>query len=351
MRVPTSVQAFSAASAIAILAACSGGSAIVPKLTARQNIANYATRRMPSILSPMGSLNFNFRALHHFKSFYACPTTGSLKYVSDFTQNVINVYTGNFAGQAPCGRITSRLSNPRFLFVQPATHDLYVANATNSNILVFHRGQSTPYNSYSDPTGQYPWDVTVAKDGTVIASNDINTGFNELGSISTWIGGPNGGTFVGNFPMTNSAGGLYVTVQKSGKVYFTDIDATTLQGVLWSMSCPAGACGLQTQVAGVSFQLPGDMGSDDTEDLLVNDSDTGKAETFELPNPVPSTFPVVGTPYGMAINPLDHHWFLTDPTNNNAAEYKYPGGRLIGTVPGDPSGQALGIAVDPGHAL
>ena len=344
MRILTPLQAFSASAAITLLVACSGGSTIAPKPVSPQGDAHSQVGRVPAALNALGFLKVNAITARHFKSFYACPTTGSIKYVSDFTLDIINVYTGKFAGQAPCGQITSGLSYPRFLFVLPSTHDLYVANAVGRNILVFHRGQTAPYNVYTDPTGQYPWDVTVAKDGTVIASNDT-------GSISTWIGGPNGGTFVGNFPMTNSAGGLYVTVQKSGKVYFTDIDATTLQGLLWSMSCPAGACGPQTQVAGVSFQLPGDMGSDDTEDLLVNDSDAGKAETFELPNPVPSTFPVVGTPYGLAINPLDHHWFVTDPTNNNAAEYKYPGGRLIGTVPGNPSGQALGIAVDPGHAL
>lgn len=51
-------------------------------------------------------------------------------YVSDYNNDVINVYKGNLAGQAPCGHIGSHatLSAPDGLFVQVKTHDLYVAN-------------------------------------------------------------------------------------------------------------------------------------------------------------------------------------------------------------------------------
>jgi hypothetical protein len=201
---------------------------------------------------------------------------------------------------------------------------------------------------------QDPFDVTVAKDGTVIASNLIQPNGNENGSISTWIGGANGGTFVGNFPMTNDSEGLFLTVQKNGTVYYNDIDTASGKGVLWSVSCPAGACGTETQVAGVTFTFPFGMGSDDTQDLLVNDLNAaggGFADTFELPNPTPNTFPLLGVPVGMAINPLDHHWFVADAMDDDAAEYAYPGGALIGTVPGNAGGDLVGIALDPGHRL
>ena len=188
----------------------------------------------------------------------------------------------------------------------------------------------------------------------MIATNLIQPNGNENGSISTWIGGPNGGTFVGNFPMTNDSEGLFLTVQKNGTVYYNDIDAASGQGVLWTVSCPAGACGTETQVAGVTFAFPFGMGSDGKEDLLVNDLNPaggGFADTFELPNPKPKTFPLLGVPVGMAINPLDHHWFVADAMNDNAAEYSYPGGTLIGTVPGNSGGDLVGIALDPGHSL
>jgi hypothetical protein len=221
-----------------------------------------------------------------------------------------------------------------------------VANDADHNVLVFHRGQTTAYNTYTDPTFEDPVDVTVAKDGTVIASNLERPHFAIQGSISTWVGGPNGGTFVGNFPMTKGNPGQYVTVQKNGTVYFDDLVGQTNFGELWFVSCPAGACGAQTQVAGVSFNVPGGLASDDTNDLLANNG-FGQADTFELPNPNPKTFPLVGAPIGMAINELDHHWFVTDTNNNDAAEYLYPSGKLVGTVPGNQYGDLMGIAVDP----
>jgi hypothetical protein len=116
------------------------------------------------------------------------------------------------------------------------------------------------------------------------------------------------------------------------------------------VKCPAGACGAQTQIAGVSFGEPGGLGSDTTEDLLATDSEPGAADTFELPNPNPKTFPITGIVFGMAINQSDNHWFVADALHNDAAEYAYPSGTLIGTVPGNLGGNLVGIALDPGHA-
>lgn len=167
---------------------------------------------------------------------------------------------------------------------------------------MFHRGQLTPYNSYIDPTTNpaglktYPEDVTVANDGTVIASN-LASGEGQSGSISTWIGGPNGGTFVGNFQMTNDNYGGFITVKKNGTVYYDDFDAPSGFGAIWSLSCPAGACGPQTQVQVACCIGVGGMAIDATGDLLLSDPSHG-ADTFELPNPNPSTFGFAGTSYG-----------------------------------------------------
>jgi hypothetical protein len=270
--------------------------------------------------------------------------------VSDYNNNVINVYVGPFAGQAPCGQITSGLHNPQGLYVKTTTHDLYVANTGDFNVLVFHRGQTSAYNTYTDPGQQYPVDVTMSNDGTVLASNIMDPQGFPLGSISTWIAGPNGGKFIGNFLMTSDLEGLFITVQKNGTVYYNDVDLTSV-GALWSLKCPAGVCGAQTQVAGVSFYFPGGMESDAADDLLANDQSALTADTFELPNPSPSTFGLLAAdPVGMAINHLDHHWFIADAVFNDAGEYLYPSGKLVGTVPGNPGGLPIGIAVDPGHA-
>jgi hypothetical protein len=326
---------------IVTLAACSDGSGMAPKLAGRDAVRQDMfgiTRSEYSTSHPR----------HHFVSNYACAATGSLKYVSDARNNVINIYVGKFAGQAPCGQIAnSGLNVPAGLYVQDATHDLYVANNHGLNVLVFHRGQTSPYNTYTDPSGQFVLDVTTSPDGTVVATNVFQKNGNEFGSVSTWIGGSNGGTFVGNFPMTNASLGTFVTSRKSGKIYFDDIDKSNGLGAIWSMSCPAGACGVQTQVTGVSLQYPGGMAVDSTGDLLVSDQTALTADTFELPNPKPSTFPLTGYPECVAIDKHNRHWFVSDGANNIASEYTYPSGSLVGTVPGNPGGSTSGIAVDP----
>jgi hypothetical protein len=321
-------QGLIAASAITFLAGCSGAGHL-------------------AIAPNPASLHL---AARHLSSFYACPATGPIKYVSDFNNNVVDVFVGKFAGQAPCGQITSVLQSPWGIYVEPGTHDLYVANYGAHDVVVFHRGQTAPYNTYNDPSFQDPVDVAVAKDGTVIASNQVRPNFPTAGSLSTWIGGPNGGTFVGNFPMAPGSEGLYVTAQRNGTIYFDELTSTQFNfGALWFVSCPAGACGPQTQVTGVSFNSAGGVASDDTEDVLAING-AGFAETFELPNPNPKSIPLTGVPVGMAINALDHHLFVTDAMNDYAAEYSYPKGKLIGTVPGNSGGGLFGIAVDPGHA-
>src|SRR4029077_2084481 len=140
-----------------------------------------------------------------------------------------------------------------------------------------------------------PVSVTVADDGTVIASNFVRANLAENGSLSTWIQGPGGGTFVGNFPMTDSFAGGFVTILKDGTVFFDDYVGSTSLGALWSLKCPAGACGAQTQVADSSIYSPGGMAVNSTGDLLLSQG-SEIAKTYEMPDPNPSTFPLTGYP-------------------------------------------------------
>jgi hypothetical protein len=335
MRFLISLRVLGAAGAISMLAGCSGSTAIAPMPVTPQGGAQSVGGRVSAA------------------SQYSCPANGRIIYVSDSNKNVINVYAGDFHGQAPCGKIGSGVHGPWGVRVDAASHDLFVANLGASNILAFHRGQTTPFNIYIDPTGQQqPIDVTVAADGTVIASNQAESVGTESGSISTWLPGPNGGTFVGNFPMTNDLQGGFLAVKNDGTIYFNDIDATSKRGALWSLKCPAGACGAQTRIAGIRFDNPGGMAFDSSGDLFVNDMHVrrdGTAKTFELPNPAPATFRLHAMPLGLAIDESDHQWFMADWLGDFAAEYAYPSGKLVGTVSGNQYGQTRGVAVDTGR--
>jgi hypothetical protein len=336
----------SVAATITLLAGCTGSSPVAPNPAPLQGRVRSTLGH--SAVNPFGALNIDDAVGHNTKGFYACPATGPIEYLSEATDSVVSVYAGKFAGQAPCGQMAGGLNGADGLYVDPKTHDLYVANSNRYNIFVYHRGQTTPYNVYTDPTGQIVVDVTVAEDGTVIASNEVDVHAAEYGSLSTWHGGPNGGTFVGNFPMKDPEFGWFLTARENGVVYFDEVHGSPL----WFVSCPAGACGVQTRVRGASFHQANGLATDASGDLLVTEAGCclggpGRADTFELPNLSPSTFALAGNPAGMAINKLNSHWFVADPYNNDAAEYTYPNGRLIGTVPGIPYGSVFGIAVDP----
>lgn len=328
MRVFNPLRVVGVTAAIALAAGCSG-------------VAS-STVEMPPTHTQSGS----HHSVRHYASYFACPATGSIEYVSDFLNSVIDVYAGKFASQAPCGRITTGLNHPAGLFVETRSHDLYVANTNAFNILVYHRGTTAPYNVYADPGTQYPLDVVVDIRDVVVASNRSNVAQTEAGSLSTWISGPHGGSFVGNYAMTNDSGGGFVTARRNGILYYDDFDSTSGVGTIWRVSCPAGTCGVETEVAAAKGVVAG-LTFDEDDDLLANDLLNISADTFELPNPSPSTFPIAGGPFGMAIDSKGRHWFTTDVVHNNAAEYAYPSGTLVGTVFGNISGSATGIAVDP----
>ena len=347
MRTLTLIRAASAAAALASLAGCS---AFVPTPAPPLPVATALMGGIPGALNPIDTFNFDVQPLHRFKSFYACPVKGPIKYVSDYAEDVIYVYVGKFAGQAACGQIAYQsLSLPEGIYVKTDTHDLYVANTFGSDILVFHRGETIPYNDYRDPTQQFPTGVTVAKDGTVIDINSWQPSRQEIGSISTWNEGPNGGTFVGNFSLADNGLGAFITVRKDDTVYYEDANVNTGRTTIWSLSCPAGHCHSQTRVAGLSFRNGRGIEFDAEDDLVTINAGTLTADTFELPNPRPSTFPVLTNhPYDIAINRLDHHLFIADFYDNSATEYLYPSGKFVGMVLGQYGGAMSGIAVDPG---
>jgi len=238
------------------------------------------------------------------------------------------------------------LIQPQTLYVDERTHDLYVANTGGFNVVVFHRGQIAPFNTYTDPdpNKQYPGSIVVAKDGTVIASNYYAVNGPEMGSFSTWIEGQNGGTFVGNFPFNDYSQGRYIAINKKDVVYYSDLQPIAGGNLLWFVRCPLGHCGRQRQVAGVSFTDAFGMVFTDDGDLVVEDTQPGRIKTFELPNPLPAIFSTIGAPVGLAINPSDQHLYIADAARAQAEEYTYPGGVLIGTVSGN---LTPGVAFDP----
>src|SRR5580693_7646868 len=172
MRTLAIVRAIGAAAVIVFLGACSGGSTITPTTTAQDNIHRRAGAFLPQAM------------LRHNVSYYSCPATGPIEYVADGNSGYITVFAGKFHNQPGCGLIVPNEFSVGGLFVDPKTHDLYVAKPEGFSVIVYHRGQTNPYNTYVAPgVEQFVFDVTLLNDGTLLAINRFSYG-SEQGSIS-----------------------------------------------------------------------------------------------------------------------------------------------------------------------
>jgi hypothetical protein len=343
MRIPTPIQALSAAAALALLAGCSSGSAIAPTMSTPLGHV-HSMGHGSSVLNPVGLLKLSQHPItqSHRASFYACSTTARLEYVSDAVNGAVDIFEGGFtAGQTPCGLITG-LSEPQGLTVHQGK--LYVANTTGLDILRFPRGSTTPDKTYTDSScsGEYPADVTVDSHGYVFATDIISNGCSG-GQISTF---KPSGTFLHNYPDANGANDYFLTVQKNDQVYF---DNNTFS--IYTASCPAGVCGAFTPT-GATMAFPGGLRSATGEDVVLDDQSAaggGALTTFETFPTSSASCPLgAGDPVSYDLNHSDKHAYYADALNVVAGEVKYnDGGNVCAPVatvamPGQP----IGVAVD-----
>jgi hypothetical protein len=92
---------------------------------------------------------------------------------------------------------------------------------------------------------------------------------------------------------------------------------------------------------------PQGLAIDSGGDLRLAEGATDQAATVEFPRMHARMFPLMDAATGIAINEFEHHWFVADGLNDQAEEYLYPGGTLIGVVAGNSGGGIFGVAVDP----
>jgi hypothetical protein len=345
MRIFINVQAFGVAVAITLLAGCSGGSVIAPQLSTSQS--QVPSKSSPGSLGHRGMLALSTHGAigYHGASFNTCPATGLIEYVSLPGDGTVNIFAGNFKGQAACGIITG-FGMPLDIIVKSGT--LYVpdinGSQTEGNVKAFHRGGTAPFMTYSDPCG-FPFSVAVSDDGYVFATN------RALGcgaSLSVWK--KSTGALVHDYPEPSDwNNGAFLTIQKDDTLY---IDSAANR--MWTSKCVKGVCGSFTNLA----QTPGDgaIRSIDGEHVVMANSGSATALTFTPPN---FSSPTGSCSFGLnpdtdaiAVNFAQSHIYAMGWFTGTASEFKYPvgGGNggpcvLIGTV-STSSTYVWGIAVD-----
>jgi len=355
MRIPTPIQALSAAAALALLAGCSsGGSSIAPSASTMQSHHPMMNSgHLPTVMGPGGLLRLATNGVHpsHQASYNACPAAGTIIYMSDFANSEVLIYKGgNTSPLVQCGALTG-LVNPQGLIVKAG--NLYVANTDAENVVAYHRGATTPFITYTDTScsGEFPADVTVSADNVVYATNIISGACS--GSISAW--NKNTGALISNTPNFNGANSFFLTIQNNGDLYYDDNTFTMYKG-----SCIAGTCGAFTNT-GATFAFPGAIRSEDGEDVALDDqgngSVTGPITTYEPPNfGSGGVCNHAGTDdVTFDVNHSQHHMFLADAGLNQLTELKYTNttGACApkGSAPGAASGQPIGVAVDRAENL
>ncbi len=88
-------------------------------------------------------------------------------------QSFVDVYRANFRSPQLLRKIVDGISDPTAIFVD-RVGQVYVANATNSSITVYARGQSVPLRTIALPVGFYAYALTVGTKGAIFVSGTIS---------------------------------------------------------------------------------------------------------------------------------------------------------------------------------
>ncbi len=270
MRILTSAKyALGVTAAVAVLAACSGGSGSQIAPTSPMT-GNAVVGGMHSNGHSGKSYAITMKAvahgqLKHYKSwFQKNANKNRLIYVSDFNNSLIQVY--NYPSQGtqnpPAGTITADLLNPQGMCVK--NNQVIVANTGDNNLVGYNYGSTTPDLTLSDP-GEYPVGCAVAPNGDVAAS-DIFSPTTGEGAVTVWAGGSGTGTIY-----VEPAGMIecfFISYDGSGNLY---VDGFNSSGYFGMAYLPAGSSTWQSvSLSGATINFPGGVIWDGTY-LTVED--------------------------------------------------------------------------------
>jgi hypothetical protein len=145
-RLPLTIKALFPFALTGVLSACSGSGAPGAPAIGTQ----------PSI----GTQSRNGRAIA------PAAQSNALMYLA--VGNTISIYDQAGKNQSPIGSLTNGLDGPSGIYVD-GNDDLYVANASSGNVVVFHKGDSAPYKTLTGIGPGNNNDVTTDENGTVYA--------------------------------------------------------------------------------------------------------------------------------------------------------------------------------------
>lgn len=346
MRIP--IHALGAAAAIALLAGCGVGShsAVVP--TGAGQMAVQHPFGMPNVVTTNSVLAPGVRipapSQTHGVSFNTC-TTAALLFVSDASNNVIDIYDNAHENAVSCGQISgNNLSQPQGIDVD-GNGNLYVANTNLSQILEFKPPYTGAPSKTMNDSGQYPAGVEADCGTKIWVTNIINTS-GGAGSISDYS--LSGTSPLHTYSDANAAREYFPTCDPNGNVYTTMSDFNGAAHVnKFRKSLSYSAIDLTKPV---NYQFPGgiDWEGSQTTGFLYIDDQIGKTiqrcahGTGSCAVRINMT--TAGDPVTFDITAADDDLFTADATNVSSQVWDL-GGAFDNTVTS--TGLPIGAALYP----
>lgn len=258
--------------AVAMLGGCSGGASRLAPVTVAPSASSLMpapsvllSRRMPIVSSP---------------ALYPSWRTGDAitpeVYAVDLNSNAVKIYSA-LGSHALKGTITG-LAAPQGIGVD-SLGNLYVANTSAQNVLVYKPGQTSPFLTLDD-AGSFPVAVAVTLTGEVIVANFCSGGGSQCTGNGSIYGYKKGATTHSvTYGNANILSPYFVTTDAQNHVY-VDGFSTEISGV--PVACEYTSGHSTCTNLGIGFNFPGGIQIDKTGDLALVDQAGSGGSTLSV---------------------------------------------------------------------
>lgn len=266
---------------------------------------------------------------------------GALLFISDYDNDVVDVYSQTGPNQTAAAQLAG-LEGPNGIAVAP-NGDVYVSNWSDNLVSVFHRHQTSAYESLSAVDTSYGGtDVAIAPTGTVYVGN-------ESGIIQVFAGGATSPTSSLTDPNITSDW-VSVAADANGNVFDmgsgSSSGSTVIDEFTASSSTPS-----MLPISPSGYE--GGLAVDANDDLWVNDSGAGTISEYAPPY---TGSPIVHFSYanapglGMALTKSGKKVWLAIPNSVAGVEYSLRG-RLKDQTSSSVLSEPYGAAVFPPNPI
>jgi hypothetical protein len=267
----------------------------------------------------------------------AAKATSKLLYISDYSADDIEIYAQKGPNQAPIGELTG-LSSPVGLAVA-SNGDLYVDNYGGNTVVVYHKGETTPYLTLSATDTSSGGD-TVALDasGNVYVSNIPNV---------VEIFSPGATLPTSSLTDSNVADIYSIGVDSKGDVF----DVGTSASAVVVDEFPAGSTSPTTLPIELSpSSNTGGLALDESDNLYVDDTTLQTVSEYVPPytgSPVRKILYGGGASTGIAFDRIGKSLWLASSTALAGLDYTFQKDRLVDITSSSGLHTPYGIALSP----